>query len=52
MRQVDEKSFTNAQCMVEESTYQARNEMMFDDEYELLEEVEEEVQVFGGEKGL
>ena len=44
MRQVQEESSTNAQCMVEESTYRVRKEMMFDDEYEPLEEVEEEVQ--------
>ena len=44
MRQVKEESFANAQRMVEESTYQVRKEMMFEDEYEPLEEVEEEVQ--------
>ena len=43
MRQVQEESSTNVQCMVEESTYRVRKEMMFDDEYEPLEEVEEEL---------
>ena len=44
MRQVQEESSANEQRMVEESTYQVRKEMMFDDEYEPLKEVEEEVQ--------
>ena len=44
MRQVQEESFANAQRMVEESTYQVRKEMMFDDEFEPLKEVEEELQ--------
>ena len=44
MRQVQEESSANVQRMVEESTYRIRQEMIFDDEYEPLEEVEEEVQ--------
>ena len=44
MRQVQEESSANAKRMVEESTYQIRQEMIFDDEYKPLEEVEEEVQ--------
>ena len=44
MRQVQEESSANAQHMVEESTYRVRKETMFDDEYEPLKEVEEEVQ--------
>ena len=43
MRQVQEEFSTNVQCKVEESTYRIRKEMIFDDEYEPLEEVEEEV---------
>ena len=44
MKQVQEESSVIAQRMVEESTYRARKEMMFDYEYEPLKEVEEEVQ--------
>ena len=40
MRQVQEESFTNAQHTVEESTHQVVKEMVFDDEYEPLEDVE------------
>ena len=39
MRPVQEKSSTNVQHMVEESTYRVRKEMIFDDEYEPLKEV-------------
>ena len=42
-RQVQEESFTTAQCTVE-SIHQVVKEIVFDDEYEPLEEVEEEVQ--------
>ena len=44
MWQVQEESFATAQCMVEESTHQVVKEIVFDDEYEPLEESEEKVQ--------
>ena len=43
MRQVHEESFATAQCTVE-STYQVVKEIVFDYEYEPLEEIEEKVQ--------
>ena len=43
MRQVQDESFTNAQRMVEESTDRVRKEMMFDNEYEPLEQIGEKV---------
>ena len=44
MRQVQGVSFANAQCMMEEYTHQMVKEMVFEDEYEPLEESEEKVQ--------
>ena len=41
--QVQEESFANVQ-MVQESTHKVVKEMVFDDEYEPLEEIEEKVQ--------
>ena len=46
MRQVQEESFAIVQCMVEESTHQVVKKIVFDDEYESLEEIEEKVQEF------
>ena len=35
MRQIQEESFANAQCMAEESTHQGMKEIVFDDDYDL-----------------
>ena len=35
MRKIQEKSFTNAQCTVEESTHRVMKEIVFDDDYDL-----------------
>ena len=43
IRQVQEESFATMQCTVE-STHQVVKKMMFDDEYELLKEIEENIQ--------
>ena len=44
MSQLQEESFANVQRTVEESTHKVVNEILFDDEYEPLEEIEEKVQ--------
>ena len=40
MRQLQEESLETMQCIVEESTHQVVKEVVFDDEYEPLEEFE------------
>ena len=46
MSQAQKGSFANMQQTVEESTYKVVKEMVFDDEYKPLEEIEEKVQKF------
>ena len=43
MSQVSEEFFANVQCTVEESTHKVVKEMLFDDDYEPIEEIEEKV---------
>ena len=45
MRKLQEESFMNAQHMVEESTHQVVKEVVFDDKYEPLKEVQESLEV-------